>query len=397
MAHIVCVKNPVKTPASLLLLAAFSGVLAVPAAGQSFMLVNPGGLAYASYGLSGDGHRVVGGTSIGNGNSGAFLWTRGSEYSVFGLEPGVRANSEARAISGDGQVIYGNAGRDTNAAGVHAFRWTGTGTYHELPTLQGYTSSFIRATNGNGSIAVGYAQFGRQGNGTPTQACYWSGNTVTALESDYTAEALGISRDGSTIVGGQGSAGGNGVAMVWRPGQGSQVLPGLLNNPSTGGETARGANADGSVIVGQSGSYVVDWVDGEVHALLRPNGQLTLGSALATSDDGSVIVGSFRFDDVQFGVYVAGVWTSETGAISLADYLTQNGVSVPAGVTLTDVFAVSADGRTFSGSSSQGAFVATIPSPGAAAWLIAGLGVARARRTRVSKCRLSEAVVPRRT
>ena len=220
---------------------------------------------------------------------------------------------------------------------------------------------------------------------------------MTPLKTGYASAAGGISRDGSTIVGNDNSFSGASVAVVWRPGQARQVLPSLQTDPRFRGDGANATNVDGSIIVGQSNSYAVQWINGEVSALRRPNGQLTLGAPRATSDDGSVIVGSFRFDDVQFGAYVAGVWTSETGAISLADYLTQNGVSVPAGVTLTDAFAVSADGRTFSGSSSQGAFVATIPSPGAAAWLIAGLGVARARRTRVSKCRLSEAVVPRRT
>ena len=166
MAHIVCVKNPLKTPASLLLLAAFSGI----ASAQSFTLIQPSNVVGDSpYGLSADGSRVAsGGFSPQSpiGERVAYTWSRAGGANIFGLEPGVRANSEARAISGDGQVIYGNAGRDTNAAGVHAFRWAGTGTYHELPTVQGYTSSFIRATNGNGSIAVGYAQFGRPGRAT---------------------------------------------------------------------------------------------------------------------------------------------------------------------------------------------------------------------------------------
>jgi len=62
------------------------------------------------------------------------------------------------------------------------------------------------------------------------------------------------------------------------------------------------------------------------------------------------------------------VWTEGTGMQLLADFLTANGVSLPAGHTLYDCRAVSADGLTFGGaiigpSGLQG-FVSTIPTPG---------------------------------
>ncbi len=69
--------------------------------------------------------------------------------------------------------------------------------------------------------------------------------------------------------------------------------------------------------------------------------------------------------------------------IPLQDYFLANGVPVPDGVTLAQVTAISADGRTFAGNTERGfAFVATVPAPGSLAFVLVSLSLAANRRRR---------------
>ncbi len=247
----------------------------------------------------------------------------------------------AYGISGNGQAVVG-WGADEYWYGGQAFRWTPT----------------------TGIQGLGY------------------------LSSEHISTAYGISRDGSTVVGVSGAY--FPKAFEWTEGGGMVALPDL-GGPGSSGSNARAANADGSVIVGASHvlggpSHAVRWTPAGVEdlAVTVPNGH---SHAWAVSDDGNVVAGTYYSNGPQ-----AFVWTPATGLLDLRDFLALHGVTPPPDLWLTQVFAVSADGRTFGGDSihvgttTHEGWVATIPTPATTLVLLAA--VPRRRRRGWLKARL---------
>src|SRR5262249_48173138 len=122
------------------------------------------------------------------------------------------------------------------------------------------------------------------------------GIDVTPGQPDESADGVGISSDGSTVVGLY-----YGVGMTWRP----PALPAML---ASNAGFARDASADGSRVVGDlqvpfSGDHAVRWRNGQVDDLVA-------GTGTAISADGDVVVG-----------YTAGSeafrWTPGSGAVGL--------------------------------------------------------------------------------
>jgi uncharacterized membrane protein len=191
--------------------------------------------------------------------------------------------------------------------------------------------------------------------------------------------AAAVSGNGSVIVGGTGPVGNR--PFTWTSSNGLQFLP-TLDGTTSG--SANGVNGDGSRVIGESGvefrgtlwvnGVPLDLTNGSTTANLSPN---------ALSDDGSVVVGQLNLGQ---GGLTAGVWTQATGMIALSDYLTANGVSIPAGFGLFTCSAVSADGMSFSGwgngpGPNTYGWVTTIPAPGVLGVLgLGGLLAARRRR-----------------
>ncbi len=354
-------KHPLKHSASLLLLAAFSGVLAAPAAGQSFELLqgtpaNPGS---SIRGLSADGNAAAG--SIGTVTSiQPFYWTRASGLqSLVDLGvPDERYSGED--LSGNGLVVIG-----TN--GVNGFRWSQAGGFQRLLAPSGYLGAIPASTNNDGSLVGGVVRVDRPRGAPPAYyATRWdAAGTPTLLDPNRTlgdSFVNAVSRDGSTIIG-YGNGGGGQQAYKWTATGGIQVLPNLLGGPG-GGNRAEAVNGDAQFIVGNSNDIPVVWHDNIVSALTLPDGGRAYATPLAVSDDGSVIGGSLLTPSFEG---VAGVWTPATQFIPLTDYLASFGVYVPEGITLTSVTAISADGRTFVGKTfGDNDFIATVPSPGVA-------------------------------
>jgi uncharacterized membrane protein len=152
----------------------------------------------------------------------------------------------------------------------------------------------------------------------------------------------------------------------------------------TGASYADAINHAGNIIAGVSGVGLrpTKWIDG-VPTELTPSYPNSSFTPYGLSDDGSVVAG---YVQNSVGPSFAGVWTPATGIVRLSDYLTANGVVIPAGLTLGQCHAVSADGKTFGGTIDNGPFgiqgyVATVPAPGALSLLgFAGLLAARRRR-----------------
>ncbi len=371
-------KHPLKTPASLLLLAAFSGVLASPAAGQSFDLfagTTERSAAARVGGVSADGRRFTG--SIANqSNSVPAIWTRvgtSLEISVLPVPP----DSSAFAISGNGGVVAGIRN------GTTPFRWSESEGYQALQIPAGSTFTIAISTNNEGSIVVGDARFpGVRGSPARYQSIRWgTDGSYTEIGSANTLgsnQARAISRDGSTIV---GWAFGNTAAYKWTEAGNIQILPYLLGSNQGNTSVAAAVSGNGQFIVGQSNDRSVIWHDGTVTELRLPNGERAFSSAEAVSDDGSVVGGALQIFTGNTSTVVAAVWTPETQFIPLTDYLASFGVQVPAGVQLTNVTGLSADGRTFVGKTSDRFdFVVTIPSPGGMVMMLGSIVLASRRR-----------------
>jgi len=324
--------------------------VASSALGQSFTLMGtlpPTFNVSQNTALSADG--LVAAGHLGSGARG-FTWTAGGGRNDFGI--GLVQRTMPQGISGNGLAVVGAAGVNRDIP----FRWTQAAGYQDLGSLPGYSAAEARDANHDGSIVVGTLS---NGAGSDPQAFRWT--QATGMQGlGAGTSALAISADGSKVVGYTGPVGNR--PFTWTTSEGLQFLP-TLDGSISG--FATGVNHNGSIIVGRSGVELRGtlWTNGVPTDLTNGSTAMNLSPG-DVSDDGSVVVGLLNLGA---GGAFAGVWTQSTGMMRLSDYLTANGVAVPAGVTLNAVTAVSADGRTFAGytegSMGRQGFVATISSP----------------------------------
>lgn len=337
----------------------------------------PGTTFSTAMGVSADGRRATGYSGSGTG----FLWTDTSGRYDFGLEAGV-IGSTAYAISGDGSTVVGQAG------GNQAFRWNGPGSYQRLGTFGPYPISSAAGVSGDGSVVVGRGYYTLS---PPSQAFRWTAATgMVGLgftrPGHFQSEATAVSRDGNTIVGwSMDAASGATDGFAWTTSEGMQILAqpagfsaGFVSGVSYDGRRIVGMSSSG----GGTGSRAMLWTDGVPQNLgVAPGWARSKG--LQVSDDGAFVLGQLSAETT----IIPAVWTSATGFVPFADYLSLNGISVPAGYSIRDVNAMSGDGRTFCGEFGIGnlpgqAFVVTIPAPGAPAILFALLAPLASRRRR---------------
>ena len=345
----------------------------------SFTFIAPESLGGVASGISADGQSVAGWWNSSTTTS-SYIWHAATGRYDFGNEPGI-LGMVPFGISGDGQTVVGRGSTTSGQAGM--CRWSGPGTFQVLGTLGNYSLPTARGASNDASVIVGEAQ---DSTGNFGQAFRWTaGGGMQGLGylrpgADTYSTAQAVSRDGSTIVGWSQSASlGIVDAFRWTESGGMVALPRL---DAAIGADARAVNFDGSIIVGYASlGRAVMWRDGQATSLGHPTGWR---SAVAQCvDDTGVVVGGRGTDGI--GNPGACVWTPGTGMVPLADYLTANGVTIPAGWTLRDCTGVSADGMTFVGYGASdtraGGFIATIPSPGPLAVGLAALPlVARRRR-----------------
>jgi uncharacterized membrane protein len=185
--------------------------------------------------------------------------------------------AQVSGLSSDGSRACGH---DAYAKG---FVWS-AGAYTPVPSLPGETVSFVWDLSSDGSVAVGEAW-----DGSIHQAIRWTaaGGTVPlgTLQPGQAGAARGVSADGSVVVGWSGSK-----PYRWTAGGGMQPL----GNPQFG--YAYGVSADGAIAVGtaQFGlhSQAFRWTEATgLAALTTLPGYVSSGAA-AISADGSTIVGS---------------------------------------------------------------------------------------------------------
>lgn len=304
----------------------------------------------------------------------AHRWTTSGLVDI-GTLPGASAAS-AEDMSSDGSVIVGGAFFTSPEETARAHRWTSSGGMEDLGVLPGGFASIASGVSGDGNIVTGYS-FDMDFN---TTAFRWTSaggmQSIGTLPGGVSSQSRRVSRDGGTIIGvGDTPDGERGFA--WTQSGGMQSLDLLL--PGDGRTSAWGVNANGTVIVGNSGTNAVIWTNGVAQDIgILPGAESAI--AFTVSDDGSIVGGyNFFAQDVR-----ATLWSQSLGLVDLNTYLPTLGIDLT-GWDLQYTRDISFDGTTIVGDGRfNGEFsgwVVTIPSPGAATLLgLGGLWAARRRR-----------------
>ncbi len=231
--------------------------------------------------------------------------------------------SYATAVNSDGTVVTGYA--NSGASGTQAFRWTG-GVMTGIGYL-GTDTSLAYAISGDGDTIVGHAT----GTNANNYAFGWHQAPMFAIDFSQCGGqgpfAYGISTDGLVSVGaidtdhiGMPVGCFPGRAVRWLNNSTLTFLEGGASPPSG---LARGANRDGSVIVGQKSigipmtgcfpcTQAFRWNNGVVITLGDFGGNFS--SAFATNHDGSVVVGEAAVDIVNSQPFR---WTQAGGLVGL--------------------------------------------------------------------------------
>ena len=206
--------------------------------------------------MSADGQVVVGYGSPSSGRE-AFRWTQATGLQWLGLVPGAYIESEALAISANGEVIVGFCkGDGSGSLPLEAFRWTAAtgmiGLGH-FPNSQLVTRA--TATSADGSVIVGHAAVS-----TRVEAFRWTSATgLVALGElpggSNQTEPRAVSGDGNVIVG--QTLGPSGLeSFIWTEDFQMRSLEDLLSTDhgiDLAGwrlTDATGISADGRTIVG---------------------------------------------------------------------------------------------------------------------------------------------------
>jgi uncharacterized membrane protein len=294
---------------------------------------------FLASGVSADGNIVVG-TGYANGGNEPVLWQNGVLTQL-----GKISNSEhtfARNISADGTTIIGE---DYN---VIAFRWTEQSGYESLPPL-----GIPWATSADGSVIVGQSVEG---------AFRWTQGTgpvyVPEISGGAIAEsAIDVSLDGSVLVG-NGSADGGRTGVIYRWQNEVTATP-LAEFPYGVANGAAATNSTGSIVVGSvvlaDGEEAFRWTesDGLVglgHLPDHEEAQFAPSSAVATTDDGRLIVGHESVGQYQTRAFA---WTSEHGIQPLDAFLRERFDLNLTGWSLDSVADMTADGRVLIGQASH--------------------------------------------
>ncbi len=241
-----------------------------------------------------------------------------ASFQALGYVPGKDWVSQAYAVSADGLVVVGIS-RDHGFTA--AFRWTAEDSMQNLGYLSGENTTVALGVSANGSIVVGWSQ--KTGSGD-IEAFRWteSGGMVGLGDlagGPFLSYGYGVSADGSAVVGTSWSASGF-EAFRWTVSGG---MVGLGDLP--GGEfhsQAYGISSDGLVVVGSGWSAenaheAFRWTESEgmVSLGLLPGDGSIATQAFAVSADGSVVVGRAHMG----GHLEAFRWTQSEGMVSLGE------------------------------------------------------------------------------
>jgi probable HAF family extracellular repeat protein len=308
-----------------------------------------------AYGISADGHVVVGQSNSPSGLQ-AFRWSDANGIVGLGAfaNPQSFLSSGARACSADGSVVVGSSVRPSsmNEDGS-PFRWTAATGLVFLGDLGGTEGGVARGVSTDGSIAVGYSSDAN----FDLEAFRWNASGMPAMTGlgdlaggVFNSQAAAVSGDGSLVVGlASVSATAYDRSFRWTQASGIQQLGpsafravGLSRDGAfaAGGDTGRAARIE----IATGNELVIP------HVTIAGLGTDT-DTALAANADGSVIVGmqNLSLGNGFFGR--AFVWDAQHGTRILEDVLVNDfGLSAElAGWDLNAATAVGDDGMSFAG------------------------------------------------
>nr|WP_232897400.1 autotransporter domain-containing protein [Pontibaca salina] len=300
-----------------------------------------GGSSYAQA-VSADGAVVVGWSKLESGSARAFRWADG-KMTDLGTLGG--SYSAAYAVSADGAVVVGESNHESGF--TLAFRWA-DGEMTDLGTLGGRNSAAF-AVSADGTVVVGHSEFER-GN-SDYRAFRWADGNWRNLQTlgGTNSTATAVSADGAVVVGWSQTANSGTRAFRWTLADGKMASLGTLGGTWS---RARGVSADGAVVVGESqtansGTRAFRWTlaDDEMTSLGTLGGTWSIANAV--SADGAVVVGQSYIVN-NSGIH-AFRWTDGSGMKSVADWVVEQGDTVPLDYVLTKASGVSADGKVIVG------------------------------------------------
>ncbi len=307
----------------------------------------------SAYGVSRDGLAVLGRSRSALGME-SFRWTANDGMTGLGDLDGRSFFGTSFAASAGGAVVAGHSrsspGYD-DEEGMEAFRWTEADGMVGLGTLGGiHLYSGAYGISADGSIIVGWSglKYGTQGR----EAFLWTaaGGMVGLGDlhgGEFYSYAIDVSADGAVVVGASKSAFGadSREAFRWTADDGMVGLGRL-----EGDSEAHAVSADGSVVVGSSGTdsrrEAFRWTEQSGMAGLGDlPGNSFYSNAYGVSADGSIVVG--RCESV-IG-YEAFIWDEANGMRSLKEVLTNDYGLHLGDWRLNSATAISDDGRTIVG------------------------------------------------
>jgi probable HAF family extracellular repeat protein len=239
----------------------------------------------------------------------AYRWTDTVGFVPLGLlpspfPPDPNASSVGEDVSEDGTIVVGTSDvRDATGSALLAFRWTQATGMISLGDLGPNAWSSARAISGDGSVIVGQAR----GLSEDHWAFAWTEELGMISLGDLPGgivegTASGVSFDGSVIVGWSKGAGGDSYglnrAFRWTQASGLVDISYVADEGGARFTAAQAVSDDGNVIVG-TGSFGVIWdpIHGarRLTRVLKDSGLDLTGwtlRPLAISGDGQTIVGS---------------------------------------------------------------------------------------------------------
>lgn len=333
-----------KTVLTLLFLATPALAVTAPGGAQLQLLTPPAGFSQGeAMDTSDDGQVIVGRVWP---NYEAFRWTDSGGFQLLGVVPGVTTDSNARAVSGDGEVVVG-WGSSPNV--IEGFRWeAGSGMTH-LPALGGLMSIQLSAPEcvDRGGTWVGgysYDQNLEEGTiwpagGAPFSTGMFVSNQLSSVEA--------IALDAPLAVGYNTIAGWSSRATTYDSTNGLVDL-GVLGAYTDSIATA--VSHDGTRVIGSCH----DGSDAQGFAWTAGGGMVPVGtwpagiSQLFARDcdgDGETFTGTYQ---TAGGVKVGFYYSPATGVVSLASHLAANGASL-SGIARLEPEGMSGDGNVIVG------------------------------------------------
>lgn len=267
---------------------------------------------------------------------------------------------QVNALSSDGRVI-GRFFTDSIRAGT----WTRNTGWQVLPNSEfpagcDYDVSSAWDITANGGTAVGMLWDACRVAAGRWNALNGNGEMLQRLGANWEPEMPADNRatkvaDNGNLIGGWASTAMTGRApALWRPDGTGFLIEGLA--PDVFGEVMA-ISPDGTMAAGYIGGDAFYWTEA--------GGVVNIGYLPSETDEAGAIANAIAAGNRLifgvsgqpfFGTPRAFVWTQAAGIRPLADVVAAAGVTIPEGVTLTNVMAASADGTVVLGQATDAGF-----------------------------------------